>query len=95
MLPLLKELISRNPFVEEVDFQEKSIYTIDTHTVELLGRFTELKKVNPFFKIWLQIDLSDNEIRKLPMDLSPLHQITDLNISGNPIEDLAAVVESL
>ena len=53
MLPLLKELISRNPFVEEVDFQEKSIYTIDTHTVELLGRFTELKKVNPFFKIWL------------------------------------------
>lgn len=29
------------------------------------------------------------------MDLSPLHQITDLNISGNPIEDLAAVVESL
>ena len=27
--------------------------------------------------------------------MSPLHQITDLNISGNPIEDLAAVVESL
>jgi Leucine-rich repeat (LRR) protein len=27
--------------------------------------------------------------------LSHLVQITDLNISGNPIEDLAAVIESL
>lgn len=45
MLPLLKDLISRNPFVEEVDFSDKEIYTLDSHMVELLGRFTELKKV--------------------------------------------------
>jgi hypothetical protein len=45
MLPLLKDLISRNPFVEEVDFNDKDIYSLDSHMVELLGRFTELKKV--------------------------------------------------
>ena len=45
MLPLLKELISRNPFVEEIDFCDKGIYSVDAHIVELLGRFTELKKV--------------------------------------------------
>lgn len=45
MLPLLKELISRNPFVEDVDFQDKGVYTLDSHMVELLGRFTELKRV--------------------------------------------------
>jgi len=45
MLPLLKDLISRNPFVEEVDFSDKEIYSLDSHMVELLGRFTELKKV--------------------------------------------------
>jgi hypothetical protein len=48
MLPLLKDLISRNPFVEEVDFSDKEIYTLDSHMVELLGRFTELKKVRTF-----------------------------------------------
>ena len=39
--------------------------------------------------------MADNEIRRLPTDLSHLVQITDLNISGNPIEDLVAVIESL
>ena len=55
MLPLLKDLISRNPFVEEVDFSDKEIYTLDSHMVELLGRFTELKKVRTFF-IFICVD---------------------------------------
>jgi len=46
MLGLLKELISRNPFVEEVDFTDKQIQNLDNHVIELLGRFTELKRVS-------------------------------------------------
>ena len=85
MLGLLKELITRNPFVDEVDFSNEAISYFDPHSVDLLGRFTELKKIN----------LSDNEIRKLPNDLSCLAQITELNLTGNPIENLQLAVESL
>ena len=46
MLNLLKELISRNPFVDEVDFSNESIQHFDPNAVDLLGRFTELKKVS-------------------------------------------------
>ena len=63
MLGLLKELITRNPFVDEVDFSNEGIQYFDPLSVDLLGRFTELKKIN----------LSDYEIRKLPNDLSCLH----------------------
>ena len=45
MLPLLKELITRNPFVDEVDFSKQGLTHFDPHSVDLLGRFTELKKV--------------------------------------------------
>ena len=47
MLPLLKELITRNPFVDEVDFSKEGISHFDPHSVDLLGRFTELRKVSP------------------------------------------------
>ena len=46
MLPLLKELITRNPFVDEVDFSKQGLTHFDPHSVDLLGRFTELKKVS-------------------------------------------------
>ena len=46
MLPLLKELISRNPFVEDIDLSEKGIYSFDQSSADLLGRFTELRKVS-------------------------------------------------
>ena len=46
MLPLLKELITRNPFVDEVDFSKEGISHFDPHSVDLLGRFTELRKVS-------------------------------------------------
>ena len=46
MLGLLKELITRNPFVDEVDFSNEGIQYFDPHSVDLLGRFTELKKVS-------------------------------------------------
>ena len=85
MLGLLKELITRNPFVDEVDFSNEGIQYFDPHSVDLLGRFTELKKIN----------LSDNEIRKLPNDLSCLGRIIELNLTGNPIENLQLAVESL
>ena len=85
MLGLLKELITRNPFVDEVDFSNEGIQYFDPHSVDLLGRFTELRKIN----------LSDNEVRKLPNDLSCLHQIIELNLTGNPIENLQLAVESL
>jgi hypothetical protein len=45
MLALLKNLITSNPFVDEVDFEAQEIDYFDPHAVELLGRFTELKKV--------------------------------------------------
>lgn len=62
MLALLKDLITSNPFEEEVNFENQGLSHMDPHSVDLLGRFTELKKIN----------LSDNEIRKLPNDLSAL-----------------------
>ncbi len=36
-----------------------------------------------------------NEIRKLPNDLSQLAQIEELNLTGNPIDNLQLAVESL
>lgn len=65
MLPYLKELITTNPFVEEIDLENKGIASLDAHSVDLLGKFQELRKIN----------LSDNHIRKLPNDLSSLHMI--------------------
>lgn len=65
MLAFLKELITTNPFVEEIDLENKGITSLDPHSVDLLGRFSELKKIN----------LADNHIRKLSNDLSPLQFI--------------------
>lgn len=65
MLSFLKELITTNPFVEEIELENKGITSLDAHSVDLLGRFSELKKIN----------LADNHIRKLPNDLSPLQFI--------------------
>jgi hypothetical protein len=39
--------------------------------------------------------LSDNDIRKLPNDLSQLSQIEELNLTGNPIDNLQLAIESL
>jgi hypothetical protein len=52
MLALLRELISRNPFVEEIDFSDSELYCVDSTSVELLGRFTELKKVSR--EMWVE-----------------------------------------
>jgi len=62
MLTFLKDLITTNPFVEEIDLENKGITAIESHAVDLLGRFSELKRIN----------LAENHIRKLPNDLSPL-----------------------
>ena len=43
----------------------------------------------------MQINLADNHIRKLPADLSSLNNIIELNLNGNPIEDMEAAVDSL
>jgi Leucine-rich repeat (LRR) protein len=85
MLSLLKDLISRNPFVEELEFQDRGLDRLDAHSVEILSRFSELKKIS----------LQDNDIRRLPADLSQLAQIREINLSGNPIENLQKAVESL
>lgn len=62
MLSFLKELITTNPFVEEIELENKGITSLDPHSVDLLGRFSELKKIN----------LAENHIRKLPNDLSAM-----------------------
>lgn len=62
MLSFLKDLITTNPFVSEIDLENKGLTTLDMHSVDLLGRFSELRKIN----------LSENYIRKLPNDLSAL-----------------------
>lgn len=46
MLGLLKELITSNPFVEEVDFSGQGLTHFDPHSVDLLGRFSELTCVS-------------------------------------------------
>jgi hypothetical protein len=46
MLALLKNLITTNPFVDEVDFEAQEIEYFDPHAADLLGRFTELRKVS-------------------------------------------------
>lgn len=65
MLSFLKELITTNPFVEDIDLENKGITSLDPHSVDLIGRFSELKKIN----------LADNHIRKLPNDLSAMQYI--------------------
>ena len=61
------------------------IAALDSHCVDLMGRFTELIKVN----------LAENHIRRLPNDLSKLQQIYEFNLNGNPIDDLETAVDSL
>jgi len=39
--------------------------------------------------------LADNHIRKLPLDMSAMAQIEELNLNGNPIDDLIAAVDTL
>ncbi len=85
MLGLLKELITTNPFCEEIDFENKGLTSWDAHSADLLGRFTELKRIN----------LADNQIRRLPDDMSCLTQVEDLNLNGNLIDDLLNAVDSL
>lgn len=85
MLSFLKELITTNPFVEEIELENRGITSLDPHSVDLLGRFSELKKIN----------LADNHIRKLPNDLSPLQFIQEFNLNGNPIDDIESAVDSL
>ena len=62
MLSFLKDLITTNPFVEDIDLENRGITSLDAHSVDLMSRFSELKKIN----------LADNHIRKLPNDLSQL-----------------------
>ena len=57
MLPLLKKLITQNPFVDEVDFSNEGITSLDPHSVETLGKFTELRKVSTFGKTTHDDDL--------------------------------------
>lgn len=49
MLGLLKELITSNPFVEEVDFSAQGLTHFDPHSVDLLGRFSELTIVRRLY----------------------------------------------
>ncbi|CDW87543.1 UNKNOWN [Stylonychia lemnae] len=85
MLSFLKDLITTNPFVEEIDLENKGITSLDPHSVDLLGRFSELKKIN----------IADNHIRKLPNDLSAMQYIQEFNLNGNPIDDIESAVDSL
>jgi Leucine-rich repeat (LRR) protein len=39
--------------------------------------------------------LADNHIRKLPVNMVAMAQITELNLNGNPIDDLIAAVDTL
>jgi Leucine-rich repeat (LRR) protein len=58
---------------------------MDALAVDCLGKFIDLKR----------IDISDNDIRKLPDDLSALRHISEFNISGNSLDDLERAIEAL
>ena len=62
MLSYLKELLTSNPFISSLDLSNRGITVLDPHSVQLLARFTELRR----------LDLSDNQLRRLPADLTPL-----------------------
>jgi hypothetical protein len=53
--------------------------------VDLLGRFAELKQIN----------LSDNHIRRLPADMSQMAQVEEINLNGNPIDDICSAVDTI
>lgn len=82
---LLRDLITSNPFADEIDFSNKGLAHLDQNSVTILGKFSELRRLN----------LSDNEIQKLPSDLTCLTQVQELNLSGNPLVNLQSAVEAL
>jgi Leucine-rich repeat (LRR) protein len=85
MQHFLLELLHTNPFLSHLDFSRRQFTIIDPPSLQLLTRFTELRR----------IDLSENLIRHLPQDLSLLANIVEFDLNGNPLEDLEAAVDSL
>jgi hypothetical protein len=56
LMNILKDLIQKDPYIEDVDLEQRGITNLDIHSIELLARFQKLKSIN----------LSENHIFKIP-----------------------------
>ena len=78
LLNILKDLIQQDPLREEINLENKGLSIIDNNSVELLGRLKNLKILN----------ISENHLTKLPKNLQVLSNLNEMNINGNPFEDI-------
>jgi len=78
LLNTLRELIQEDPLREEVNLENKGITLLDTNSVELLSRLKNLKALN----------LAENYLQRLPCNLQMLENLTELNLNGNPLEEI-------
>eukprot|EP01064_Diplonema_japonicum_P017936 TRINITY_DN2643_c0_g1_i1.p1 TRINITY_DN2643_c0_g1~~TRINITY_DN2643_c0_g1_i1.p1 ORF type:complete len:767 (+),score=265.50 TRINITY_DN2643_c0_g1_i1:80-2302(+) len=84
MVEKLEKLLLVNPNVEEVVLSNEGLDDL-LPLVPLLSRMTHLKVLK----------LNNNNIQKLPEDLSALRSLEYLDISHNPIPGLGAVIRGL
>ena len=85
LLNTLKELIQEDPLRNHVDLSAKQISVVDNNSVDVLSRFKNMRS----------LDLSDNYLQKLPANMELLKELQELNLNGNPIEDIELAVDSI
>ena len=85
LLNTLSELIQEDPLREEVNLENKGITFLDTNSVELLSRLKNLRVLN----------LAENYLQRLPCNLQMLANLSELNLNGNPLEEMQLVVDAL
>lgn len=85
LLNTLKELIQEDPLRNYVDLSAKQISVLDNNSVDVLSRFKNMRSLN----------LSDNYLQKLPANMELLKELQELNLNGNPIEDIELAVDAI
>jgi len=85
LLNLLKKFIQEDPLREEIVLEDQGISFIDTNSMEIMSRLKNLRSIN----------LADNNISKLPANMSMLRNLSEINLNGNPLEDIQMATDSL
>jgi len=88
----LQLLLSADPDTTEIQLNER--YSLITSYSELEEINTILPILSDFVNLQI-LDLSDNELKSLPLDLSSLTCLHSLDITNNPFESLVEVASSL
>ena len=74
----MKQLIDQDPNCHSIDLEASQLTLIDSASLTLLGKFPHLKSLN----------VAENYLTKLPMNMSNLKCLEELNLTGNPIENI-------